>query len=146
MDSYCLSMDGAFSQACRRDREPDCRYVVSARNLEIVLVAVAERQSPAHIRQTYAVAPGVIDGFTKGAGVGDFDSDLFVMPLDTDLNKPGRLPWRDAMLNRVFHQWLNRKHRHLSLQRLGIHLYLRSEFRAEPQLLDLEVSAHDDQL
>ena len=52
-------MDRAFSQPSRRDREADRRYVISARYLEIILVAIAERQPPAHIRQTYAVAPGI---------------------------------------------------------------------------------------
>ncbi len=49
----------------------------------------------------------------------------------------------DAVLNRVFHKRLDRKHRNFRGKHRFIDLEFRAQFRTKTQLLDFKIRTHD---
>src|SRR5438270_3874035 len=98
-----------------------------------------------NVGEAHAQARSQLAFGNAGTGIGNGNLQEFVAVLGGNRNFPARVALRDAVLDRVFDERLNRENgnqKSAGVRRGG---YVRGEAIAEPQTLDLEIGLHDRQ-
>src|ERR1043166_4042064 len=115
-------------------------------DVELGIGAAAEPQAPRDVLKTHARFPPVL-GWKARAGIAHSDAESAVrLEARFEPQQPAARLGRDAVLDGVFDQWLNRENRNRNRERLRFNVDFNTQLFAQAETLDFQVRFHDVQL